>query len=76
MLGVRITTIGRVQPAYRERITQQAEIDYTHKKQLAGRGEFARVKLVLEPTRDDHGCTFSVVGARRTLSDEFIEAVE
>src|ERR1700722_16498631 len=38
--------IGSPQVAYRERITRQAEIDYTHKKQTQGVGEYARVKLV------------------------------
>jgi elongation factor G len=41
--------IGAPQVAYRETITRKAEIDYTHKKQTGGTGQFARVKLVFEP---------------------------
>jgi elongation factor G len=37
--------IGAPQVAYRETITQKAEIDYTHKKQSGGSGQFARVKI-------------------------------
>lgn len=41
--------VGAPQVSYREAITQQAEIDYTHKKQSGGSGQYARVKLVFEP---------------------------
>ncbi len=39
--------IGAPQVAYRETISREAEIDYTHKKQTGGTGQFARVKLVI-----------------------------
>merc|ERR1711937_835512 len=41
--------VGAPQVAYREAITQTAEIDYTHKKQSGGSGQYARIKLVFEP---------------------------
>lgn len=41
--------IGQPQVAYRETITREAEIDYTHKKQSGGSGQFARVKIIFEP---------------------------
>jgi elongation factor G len=41
--------IGAPQVAYRERLTKRVEIDYTHKKQTGGTGQFARVKIVFEP---------------------------
>ena len=41
--------IGQPQVAYREKIGRGAEIDYTHKKQSGGTGQFARVKLEFEP---------------------------
>jgi len=42
-------TVGAPQVAYREAITQSAEIDYTHKKQSGGTGQYARVKIQFEP---------------------------
>ena len=41
--------IGAPQVAYRETLGRRADIDYTHKKQSGGTGQFARVKLVFEP---------------------------
>merc|ERR1711935_145300 len=41
--------VGAPQVSYREAITQAAEIDYTHKKQSGGSGQYARVKIVFEP---------------------------
>jgi len=41
--------VGAPQVSYREAITQAAEIDYTHKKQSGGSGQYARIKLVFEP---------------------------
>ncbi|MCZ2328612.1 elongation factor G [Bartonella sp. F02] len=45
--------IGQPQVAYRETITKNSEIDYTHKKQSGGAGQFARVKIVFEPHEGD-----------------------
>jgi translation elongation factor EF-G len=42
--------IGAPQGAFRERVTSKAEVDYTHRKQSGGAGQFARVTLVVEPT--------------------------
>jgi len=42
-------TVGAPQVSYREAITAVAEIDYTHKKQSGGSGQYARIKLVFEP---------------------------
>lgn len=41
--------VGAPSVSYREAITQAAEIDYTHKKQSGGSGQYARVKIVFEP---------------------------
>jgi len=41
--------IGAPSVSYREAITQEAEIDYTHKKQSGGSGQYARVKLIFQP---------------------------
>ncbi len=48
--------VGRPQVAYRETIRKLAEkVDYTHKKQTGGAGQFARVIINLEPTGGDGG---------------------
>lgn len=44
--------IGQPKVAYRETITKAYEIDYTHKKQSGGSGQFARVKIIFEPIND------------------------
>ncbi|CAK8162881.1 elongation factor G [Candidatus Xenohaliotis californiensis] len=46
-------SVGKPQVAYREAITKSVEIDYTHKKQTGGAGQFARVKIIFEPLSDD-----------------------
>lgn len=51
-------TAGGVQVAYREAITRKAEVDYTHKKQSGGSGQFARIKVKFEPVEmDEEGAT-------------------
>jgi elongation factor G len=56
--------IGAPQVAYRETITRSSEVDYTHKKQSGGSGQFARVKLTIEPNEPGAGFEFvnKVVG--------------
>ncbi len=56
--------VGAPQVAYRETITRPAEIDYTHKKQTGGSGQYARVKIRFEPLPPGSGFEFenSVVG--------------
>ena len=45
--------VGAPQVAYRETIQNAAEFDYTHKKQSGGAGQFARVKLSIEPLEQE-----------------------
>ncbi|MCB9978393.1 MAG: elongation factor G [Rhodospirillales bacterium] len=68
--------IGAPQVAYRETITRKAEIDYTHKKQTGGSGQFARVGLVFEPGEKGTGFEFvnSIVGG--AIPKEFIPGVQ
>merc|ERR1712232_365330 len=41
--------VGAPQVSYREAITQTSEVDYTHKKQSGGSGQYARVKIIFQP---------------------------
>jgi elongation factor G len=68
--------IGAPQVAYRETITRKAEIDYTHKKQTGGSGQFARVGLVFEPAEKGTGFEFvnAIVGG--AIPKEFIPGVQ
>ena len=69
--------VGAPQVAYRETITKTTEIDYTHKKQTGGSGQYARVKIVFSPQDDkEKGNEFisSVVGG--SVPREFIPGVE
>jgi elongation factor G len=69
-------TFGAPQVAYREQIMERAEVDYSHKKVTDRGGEFARVKLVLEPILPRDGIAFMGVRARGVLNEDYIGAVE
>ena len=68
--------IGAPQVAYRETISREAEIDYTHKKQTGGTGQFARVKLVISPTEPGEGYSFESKIVGGAVPKEYIPGVE
>jgi elongation factor G len=68
--------VGAPQVAYRETVTRRAEIDYTHKKQTGGSGQFARVKLVIEPNEKGAGFLFESKVVGGTVPKEYIPGVE
>ncbi len=69
--------VGAPQVAYRETITRRAEIDYTHKKQTGGSGQYARIKLVFEPQEDKSlGNTFDSTIVGGSVPKEYIPGVE
>jgi len=69
-------TIGQPQVAYRESLGRKVDIDYTHKKQTGGTGQFARVMLTFEPGEPGSGFVFenSIVGG--AVPKEYIPGVE
>ncbi|MBM3611226.1 MAG: elongation factor G [Alphaproteobacteria bacterium] len=68
--------VGAPQVAYRETITQKAEVDYTHKKQSGGAGQFARIKLVFEPQEPGLGYSFESKIVGGAVPKEYIPGVE
>jgi elongation factor G len=73
--GVEVAT-GAPQVAYRETLAKMAEIDYTHKKQTGGSGQFARVKLRLEPQEAGSGNEFDADIVGGVVPKEYIPGVE
>jgi elongation factor G len=68
--------VGAPQVAYRETLARATEIDYTHKKQTGGTGQFARVKLRLEPQEPGAGNEFASEIVGGVVPKEYIPGVE
>ncbi len=67
--------VGKPQVAYRETLRQMSEYDYTHKKQTGGSGQYARVKLRVEPNEEkEYEFVNEVRGGN--IPKEFIPAIE
>ncbi len=68
--------IGAPQVAYRETITKEADIDYVHKKQSGGSGQYAKINLIFRPGQPGTGFIFNnkIVGG--AVPKEFIPGVE
>ena len=68
--------VGAPQVAYREKITKSVDIDYTHKKQTGGTGQFARVKITVEPNEPGKGFEFDSKIIGGSVPKEYIPGVE
>ncbi|HHB82391.1 MAG TPA: elongation factor G, partial [Devosia sp.] len=68
--------IGQPQVAYRETITKSTKVDYTHKKQSGGSGQFARVKMTVEPNVTGEGFDFSNTIVGGNIPKEYIPGVQ
>merc|ERR1712176_1608069 len=72
--------VGAPQVSYREAITATAEVDYTHKKQSGGSGQYARVKLTFEPKEfsDEDNMDFEFVSDIKggAVPKEYIPGVQ
>jgi elongation factor G len=68
--------VGAPQVAYRETLARAVEQDYTHKKQTGGTGQFARVKLRLEPNEPGQGNEFESEIIGGVVPKEYIPGVE
>jgi elongation factor G len=68
--------VGAPQVAYRETITRNTEVDYTHKKQTGGSGQFARVIIDVAPNVKGAGFIFESKVVGGTVPKEFIPGVE
>jgi elongation factor G len=67
---------GAPQVAYRESLAKPTNIDYTHKKQTGGTGQFARVKMTLEPNEIGKGNEFASQIVGGSVPKEYIPGVE
>ncbi|KAL1524038.1 hypothetical protein AB1Y20_018952 [Prymnesium parvum] len=71
--------IGAPQVAYREAITRSATVEYTHKKQSGGSGQFAKIVVRFEPLSEGDGATTGFVFAQEikggSVPKEYIPGV-
>ena len=68
--------VGAPQVAYRETITREADIDYTHKKQTGGAGQFARIKATFGPGEPGSGFEFENKVTGGNIPREYIPSIQ
>ncbi|WP_076072673.1 elongation factor G [Sphingomonas montana] len=68
--------IGAPQVAYRESLAKKVDVDYTHKKQSGGSGQFGRIKFTVEPGERGQGVIFKDEVKGGNVPKEYIPSVE
>ncbi len=68
--------VGAPQVAYRETFTKPVELTYTHKKQSGGSGQYAKIKMRLEPKEAGTGYEFESEVVGGSIPKEFIPAID
>ena len=68
--------VGAPQVAYREYLAKPVDVDYTHKKQSGGSGQFGRVKIKVEPGERGQGFVFNDEIKGGNIPKEYIPAIE
>jgi len=68
--------VGAPQVAYRETLAKPVDVDFTHKKQSGGTGQFGRVKLKVTPGERGSGITFVDEVKGGNIPKEYIPSVE
>jgi elongation factor G len=68
--------IGAPQVAYRESLGKKVDVDYTHKKQSGGSGQFGRIKITVEPGERGQGVVFKDEVKGGNVPKEYIPSVE
>jgi len=68
--------VGAPQVAYREYLAKPVDLDYTHKKQSGGTGQFGRVKVKVTPGERGSGFVFKDEIKGGNIPKEYIPAIE
>jgi elongation factor G len=68
--------VGAPQVAYREYLAREVDVDYTHKKQSGGSGQFGRIKFTVKPGERGTGVTFKDEVKGGNIPKEYIPSVE
>ncbi len=68
--------VGAPQVAYRESFARSVDVDYTHKKQSGGSGQFGRVKMTVTPGERGSGIVFSDSIKGGNIPKEYIPGIE